>query len=547
MVEYHKIREKVEKISKQEEETAQESQSEVDNMKDGMFTIPIIGEIGWDVTADGINAQLDKADGQEVVFEVASPGGSVYDGIEIFNAIRNYKGKKTAKLIGLAASMASYIPLATDKVLAEDNAIYMIHNAWTIAMGDSEALKAESEVLESINETIAQAYVTKTGKSEKEVLKMMSDETWMFGDEIKKEGFVDEMIVHKDSDKKTDKDAKANLVSEAKVKVKDMFLKLQKERMSQDIGKINQSRGGISKMKEEKVSKLEDIEAVRSVVGKLRELAKKKEIKAEDVTKVAEELEAAIVVSSTNTPPADKKEEAGKDADATTDEGAEANTGDDKDKDKDKDAEDKDADKDKDADSEEGKDADKDATDEAEGADKDKDKDADADSDDAKDDKEDETSKQSDIQDGYKKVADDAVSKLQEVNKLYKAEKDKNEALTKENIKLSENISKFKQDSHNELVDSVVDEISKFKELNDDQKVKEKEQISKLSDEALVMMKAKYAEVNVSKLEDTEDVDTTSSENLEEDKDKDQGAGKDDSVSKMVNNDVKKAIGRYTE
>lgn len=230
---------KKKKISKFEDEPEEET-TEVpdDNMKNGEFVIPITGEIGWEVTADSVNKQLEKAEGQDVVFEIASPGGSVFEGVEIFNSIRNYEGNTEARIIGMAASMASYIPLATDKVLAEDNATFMIHNAWGIAIGDSEEMKAEAEILESINGLLAQEYISKTGKSEKEVLQMMSDESWFFGSEIKDAGFVDEMIVHKDDKNKKDKKDKDSTLAEAKEKFKNTLSKVRENRMKSDLEKM---------------------------------------------------------------------------------------------------------------------------------------------------------------------------------------------------------------------------------------------------------------------------------------------------------------------
>lgn len=198
---------------------------ESDNMKNGDFVIEITGEIGWDVTADSIKSQLAKANGQDVIFEIASPGGSVFEGVEIFNAIRNYEGKTTSKLMGLAASMGSYIPLAADKVLAEDNAVYMIHNVWTMVAGDADDLQDEAELLENLNKLLAAEYVAKTGKSEKEILKLMDDETWLFGEEIKSEGFVDEMIVHDEKESKVAFD-KEKILSSARDKVKSLLEKM---------------------------------------------------------------------------------------------------------------------------------------------------------------------------------------------------------------------------------------------------------------------------------------------------------------------------------
>ena len=238
---------KISKLEELEEKVEEPAEVPKDNMKNGEFIIKIDGDIGWDVTADSINKQLEKADGMAVVFEIASPGGSVFEGVEIFNLIRNYEGETLARIVGMAASMASYIPLATNKVLAEDNATFMIHNAWGIVMGDSEEMKAEAEILESINGLLAQEYVNKTGKSEKEVLQMMSDETWLFGSEIKEAGFVDEMITHEDDDKKDKKD-KDSTIAEAKEKFKSTLSKIRESRMKSDLekmkGRLTKNLGG---------------------------------------------------------------------------------------------------------------------------------------------------------------------------------------------------------------------------------------------------------------------------------------------------------------
>ncbi len=539
---------KIDDVSKQSEEVepaeAEEKKDE-DNMKNGVFTIPIIGVVGWDITAEGINKQLEKADGQDVVFEIASPGGSVYEGIEIFNAIRNYEGKTTAKIVGMAASMASYIPLATTKVFAEDNAVYMIHNAWTIAIGDSEELKAESEILESINETLARAYVTKTGKGEKEVLKMMSDETWLFGDEIKKEGFVDEMIDHSKDEKKDDKSHgksdKDGTLAEAKVKVKDMFLKLQNDRMKVDIDKIKQkAKGGLSKMSKDKnyVSKLtsENIEAVKVVLEDLKKLSGEKEIKADDVKKIAQELEAAIITSNVVTPPVEGEVQPTVQPTEETKETKEEKK-DEKDKPEETKEEEGDTNKDKEETKEDEGEEKKD--DPKEEGDKEPEKEEKKEEE-KEEEKEEGTSKQSEIGKAYKKVAGEAVSKLTEVNKLYNLEREKNETLTKDNISLTEHISKLRAESHKDLVSNVVEELSKFKDMDDKLKKSKTDELSKMGDAALEIMKAEFTEMNVSKLEEEEANDTQPSQNLGG---KEQGK-EDESVSKMKE-DIDAALNRY--
>lgn len=157
--------------------------------------IKIDGEIGyWGVTARDIKRELDNASG-DITIEISSPGGSVYEGVSIFNAIKAYdKGEVTTIITSLAASMASYIALAGDKIKAYDNAIYMIHNASIISWGDARALRKDANHVESISNMLAKAYINKTGKSETEMETLLDDETYFYGDEILEAGFVDEII-----------------------------------------------------------------------------------------------------------------------------------------------------------------------------------------------------------------------------------------------------------------------------------------------------------------------------------------------------------------
>lgn len=163
--------------------------------------INISGEIGWDVRPAGIRDQLAAAAGADLDVNIASPGGFVFDGIEIFNMFRDYKRKypssqMSVTLKGLAASMASYLAVnpVFDLIAAEDNAVFMIHNVWGMAVGDYRDMKKAAEIYEGLGDIIGSAYSAKIKKSKKEIKTMMDDETWLFGEEIKTAGFVDEII-----------------------------------------------------------------------------------------------------------------------------------------------------------------------------------------------------------------------------------------------------------------------------------------------------------------------------------------------------------------
>ena len=157
-------------------------------------TILIDGEIGWEITAQEIRRQLNAAKGEDVIFEISSPGGSVFEGIEIFNVIRDYKGKTTSKIIGLAASMASYIAVAVDKVIIHDNAVFMIHNPWTWTAGNQNELRKTADILDGLAVLLANEYSKKSGKPVDEIRSLMDEDSFFFGSEIFDAGFADEII-----------------------------------------------------------------------------------------------------------------------------------------------------------------------------------------------------------------------------------------------------------------------------------------------------------------------------------------------------------------
>jgi ATP-dependent Clp endopeptidase proteolytic subunit ClpP len=157
-------------------------------------TIAISGVIGYDVLGKDIRAEIDGAGGEPIEIQVSSPGGLVSEGLEIYNLIKNYKGEKSTRLMGMAASMASYIVLAGDRVIAEDNAIYMVHNPYGVAIGDYKDMRKSAEVLDGFAALLAKAYARKSKKPLAEIREMMDEETFLFGQEIKDAGFVDEVV-----------------------------------------------------------------------------------------------------------------------------------------------------------------------------------------------------------------------------------------------------------------------------------------------------------------------------------------------------------------
>lgn len=126
---------------------------------------------------------------------INSGGGDVFAGSEIYTTLKEYEGNVTVKVVGIAASAASVIAMAGDKVIISPTAQMMIHNvSVSYVSGDHRAMAHTAEVLRSANQSIANAYKAKTGKSDDELLALMDDETWFNAEKAVAEGFADEVM-----------------------------------------------------------------------------------------------------------------------------------------------------------------------------------------------------------------------------------------------------------------------------------------------------------------------------------------------------------------
>ncbi|MBN1532102.1 MAG: Clp protease ClpP [Spirochaetes bacterium] len=166
-----------------------------------MEKIILSGVIGDDITPQTVRKELDAAAGSDIEIHLASPGGYVDAGLEIYNAFLDYRrNHPAAQMIltvkGEAASMASYLAMnpAFHPVRAEANATLMIHPPQAGVRGDARDMKKMADVLEGLAGILAAAYSARTGKPIAEIHHLMNDETWYFGAEIRDHGFVHEML-----------------------------------------------------------------------------------------------------------------------------------------------------------------------------------------------------------------------------------------------------------------------------------------------------------------------------------------------------------------
>lgn len=172
----------------------QETQTET--VERTLFLNGTIAEDSWfddDVTPQMFKEELMDGSGNITVW-INSPGGDCVAAAQIYNMLREYKGDVTVKIDGIAASAASVIAMAGDKVLMSPVSMMMIHNPMTIAFGDSGEMQRAIDMLFSVKDSIINAYELKTGLSRVKLAHLMDAETWMDANKAIELGFADEII-----------------------------------------------------------------------------------------------------------------------------------------------------------------------------------------------------------------------------------------------------------------------------------------------------------------------------------------------------------------
>jgi ATP-dependent Clp endopeptidase proteolytic subunit ClpP len=153
-----------------------------------MKSINIFGDIiggeaeRWfesEVTPQQIVDELKAANGEPIEVNINSNGGDVAGGLAIANALKGYKGEVTCNVLGLAASMASVIACAGKRLCMGQGAFLMIHNPWTVTMGNAEELRKDANTLDKMRDSIVTFYQSKSTKAAEELKELMDAETWI--------------------------------------------------------------------------------------------------------------------------------------------------------------------------------------------------------------------------------------------------------------------------------------------------------------------------------------------------------------------------------
>lgn len=157
----------------------------------------MIGEDFWTgagVTAKKVTAQLRAIGDRPVTVQINSGGGDMFEGIAIYNALREHPQEVTVQIMGMAASAASIIAMAGDTVEIGAASFLMIHNAWVIAMGNRHDMAETAAFLEPFDAAMRDVYAARTGLSAEDVAKMMDAETWLSGQTAIDKGFADALL-----------------------------------------------------------------------------------------------------------------------------------------------------------------------------------------------------------------------------------------------------------------------------------------------------------------------------------------------------------------
>jgi ATP-dependent protease ClpP protease subunit len=157
--------------------------------------VRIYDEIWWlGVNAQDLTRELDAITAPSIRVEINSPGGDVFDGIAIYNALRNHPAYVTTRVDGLAASIASVIAQAGDKRMIQPAAQLMIHNAWGVTMGDTKDHAEMSDLLKQQDAVLAGIYASRSGRPADGFRDLMNAETWLTAEAAIEAGLADEVF-----------------------------------------------------------------------------------------------------------------------------------------------------------------------------------------------------------------------------------------------------------------------------------------------------------------------------------------------------------------
>ena len=154
-------------------------------------TVYLYSAIGWlGIEAESFVPALNDIESPVINLRINSPGGDVFDARSIATAIRQHPARVVSHVDGLAASAATFIAIAGDEVVMAEGSFFMIHNPWTLALGDANDLRQVADTLDKVGESILQSYANQSSLDAEALREMMDAETWMTAEEAVENGFA---------------------------------------------------------------------------------------------------------------------------------------------------------------------------------------------------------------------------------------------------------------------------------------------------------------------------------------------------------------------
>ncbi|WP_336801469.1 head maturation protease, ClpP-related [Kaistia sp. MMO-174] len=157
----------------------------------------VVGEDYWSgggITAKKVAAQLRAIGDQPVELQINSPGGDMFEGIAIYNVLREHPQEVTVKVMGMAASAASIIAMAGDRIEIGAASFLMIHNCWVMAVGNRHDMAETSEWLAPFDQAMVDLYAARSGQKPADIAKWMDAETYMSGSQAIERGFAEALL-----------------------------------------------------------------------------------------------------------------------------------------------------------------------------------------------------------------------------------------------------------------------------------------------------------------------------------------------------------------
>lgn len=184
----------------------------VDEDTNTITIFDVIGEDFWTgggFTAKAMAAALNDIGKNDVTVKINSPGGDVFEGLAIYNLLREHPAKVSVDVMGLAASAASFIAMAGDEINMHLGTFMMVHNAWGLVVGNRHDMRDAADTFDGFDGAITDIYEARTGLKRGDIEALMDKETWLGAADAVEKGFADSV-----DDTPSESDAKNELPTE---------------------------------------------------------------------------------------------------------------------------------------------------------------------------------------------------------------------------------------------------------------------------------------------------------------------------------------------